>query len=235
MARCAQGPHEFLESVFAPSVAAICSADAEAVCGRGGLSFVQLLKPFCRLPVEVHIRDPSNQLQPVKNLRLCISALTTHPYPLAVTHKLLSDTVFNSFSGDGAITDVVSVGSYDLNINSESIAIPLSHYQMEAFFQVFPVGDHECHRHYLACLLVVSSNHQDPMDEFHQLSREQHRVQHSGECPHPKWFSPNTLKHYVLLHDIGTGDLQRSAMCGEYPAPPQLPSQNVHTVQERKS
>ena len=23
----------------------------------------------------------------------------------------------------------------------------------EAFFQVFPVGDHECHRHYLACIL----------------------------------------------------------------------------------
>uniref|UniRef100_UPI00358F5108 trafficking protein particle complex subunit 8 isoform X2 n=1 Tax=Myxine glutinosa TaxID=7769 RepID=UPI00358F5108 len=207
MARCAQGAHEFLESVFAPTVAALCSVDAEAVCSRGGLSFVQLLKPFCRLPVEVHVRDPSNQLQPVKNLRLCISALNTQSYPPGVARKLLSDTVSNSFSGDGAITDVVSVGSYDLNINTTT---PWFEAYREAFFQVFPVGDHECHRHYLACLLVVSSNHQDPMEQFHQLSQEQHRVQHGGECPHPKWFSPNTLKHYVLLHDIGTGDLQRA-------------------------
>lgn len=58
-------------------------------------------------------------------------------------------------------------------------------------------------------LLVVSSTEAVPVEQFLKLSQEQHRIQHSGEFTNPKWFIPNTLKYYVLLHDMSEGDEQR--------------------------
>lgn len=56
---------------------------------------------------------------------------------------------------------------------------------------------------------MVSSSEAVPFEQFLKLSQEQHRIQHSGEYTNPKWFIPNTLKYYVLLHDISEGDEQR--------------------------
>lgn len=58
-------------------------------------------------------------------------------------------------------------------------------------------------------MLVVSSTEAVPVEQFLKLSQEQHRIQHSGEYTTPKWFIPNTLKYYVLLHDMTEGDEQR--------------------------
>lgn len=58
-------------------------------------------------------------------------------------------------------------------------------------------------------LLVVSSSEASPTEQFLKLSQEQHRIQHSGEYANPKWFIPNTLKYYVLLHDMSEGDEQK--------------------------
>lgn len=59
-------------------------------------------------------------------------------------------------------------------------------------------------------MLVVSSHETEPVDQFLKLSQEQHRIQHSNDCNYPKWFTPNTLKYYVLLHDVSNGDEKRS-------------------------
>jgi len=61
----------------------------------------------------------------------------------------------------------------------------------------------------LAGLLVVSSTETVPVEQFLKLSQEQHRIQHSGDYTNPKWFIPNTLKYYVLLHDMSEGEEQR--------------------------
>lgn len=62
-------------------------------------------------------------------------------------------------------------------------------------------------------MLVVSSSEPDPVEQFLKLSQEQHRIQHSSEYSYPKWFIPNTLKYYVLLHDVSTGEEQRWVIC----------------------
>lgn len=62
-------------------------------------------------------------------------------------------------------------------------------------------------------LLVVSSTEAVPLEQFLKLSQEQHRIQHSGDYTHPKWFIPNTLKYYILLHDMSDGDEQRYTRC----------------------
>lgn len=63
--------------------------------------------------------------------------------------------------------------------------------------------------HILQGLLVVSSTEAVPLEQFLKLSQEQHRIQHSGEYTNPKWFIPNTLKYYVLLHDMSEGNEER--------------------------
>lgn len=62
-------------------------------------------------------------------------------------------------------------------------------------------------------MLVVSSSEPEPVEQFLKLSQEQHRIQHSSEYMYPKWFIPNTLKYYVLLHDVSTGEEQRWVFC----------------------
>ncbi|XP_023365982.1 trafficking protein particle complex subunit 8 isoform X3 [Otolemur garnettii] len=80
----------------------------------------------------------------------------------------------------------------------------------ETFLQSMPASDHEFLNHYLACMLVASSSEAEPVEQFSKLSHEQHRIQHNSDYSYPKWFIPNTLKYYVLLHDVSAGDEQRA-------------------------
>lgn len=52
MAQCAQSVQEFIQDSFVPMVAVLCSEEAEKVTRRNGLSFPELLRPFCRLTSE---------------------------------------------------------------------------------------------------------------------------------------------------------------------------------------
>jgi len=51
-------------------------------------------------------------------------------------------------------------------------------------------------------MFVVSSSHADPMEEFSKLTQHQHTQQHQQPHKLPKWFSPNILRYYVLVHDV---------------------------------
>jgi hypothetical protein len=51
-------------------------------------------------------------------------------------------------------------------------------------------------------MFVVSSSHPDPMEEFIKLTQLQHTQQHQQPHKLPKWFTPNILRYYVLIHDV---------------------------------
>jgi len=78
----------------------------------------------------------------------------------------------------------------------------------DCFFQLIPPLQHEFIRDYLACLLVVSTKHPDPMHAFAALSSRQNTIQSSTEKQKASfhWFDQSTLKYYVLLHDASEGD-----------------------------
>jgi len=40
------------------------------------------------------------------------------------------------------------------------------------------------------------------MEEFSRLTQQQHTQQHQQSHKLPKWFSPNILRYYVLVHDV---------------------------------
>ncbi len=43
---------EFIQDTFCPNVAILCSYDAEVICRKNNLTFVELVQPFCRLTGE---------------------------------------------------------------------------------------------------------------------------------------------------------------------------------------
>uniref|UniRef100_A0A8C7SQB1 Trafficking protein particle complex 8 n=1 Tax=Oncorhynchus mykiss TaxID=8022 RepID=A0A8C7SQB1_ONCMY len=213
MAQCVQSVQEFIQDSFVPMVAVLCSEDAEKVTRKNNLNFSELLRPFCRLTSEGHMRDPSNQVQVVKNLRISVNNVVTRPsvpssgVPGHAHRRLLSEVVLTCQPAEGGVANVITAGDYDLNISATT---PWFEAYRESFLQSMPASDHEFLNHYLACLLVVSSSEAVPVEKFLKLSQEQHRIQHSGEYTNPKWFIPNTLKYYVLLHDMSQGDEQRA-------------------------
>ncbi|PWA22438.1 hypothetical protein CCH79_00020482 [Gambusia affinis] len=185
MAQCILSVQEFIQDSFVPMIAVLCSGEAERLTRKNNLNFVELLRPFCRLTSEGHIRDPNNQLQTVKNLRICVSNMVTSPSPSASLgssqNRHLSEVVFSCQPQEAAQATALRTGDYHLNLNG---------------------------------LLVVSSTEAVPVEQFLKLSQEQHKIQHSGEYTNPKWFIPNTLKYYVLLHDMNEGDEQSRAVLG---------------------
>uniref|UniRef100_A0A3Q2EAP7 Trafficking protein particle complex subunit 8 n=1 Tax=Cyprinodon variegatus TaxID=28743 RepID=A0A3Q2EAP7_CYPVA len=209
MAHCLLSVNEFIQDSFVPMIAVLGSSEAERVCRKNSLNLAELLRPFCRLTSEGHIRDPNNQLQTVKNLRICINNIETSTGQGSAHNRLLSEVVLSCQPQEGAAATVIRTAEYHLNLGGTT---PWFEAYREAFLQTMPPSDHEFLHHYLACLLVVSSSEAVPVEQFLKLSQEQHRIQHSGEYSCPKWFIPNTLKYYVLLHDLSEGDEQRKGL-----------------------
>ncbi|NXS34376.1 TPPC8 protein, partial [Pomatostomus ruficeps] len=166
-----------------------------------------LLNKFSSFSFLVHMRDPNNQLHIIKNLKIAVNNIITHPPQPGAIRKLLHDVVSVSQPAEGLVANVITAGDYDLNISATT---PWFESYRECFLQSMPASDHEFLNHYVACMLVVSSSEPDPVEQFLKLSQEQHRIQHSSEYSYPKWFIPNTLKYYVLLHDVSTGEEQRA-------------------------
>ncbi|KAK2502004.1 hypothetical protein MC885_000630 [Smutsia gigantea] len=207
MAQCVQSVQELIPDSFVPCVAALCSDEAERLTRLNHLSFAELLKPFCRLTSEVHMRDPNNQLHVIKNLKIAVSNIVTQPPQPGAIRKLLNEVVSGSQPAEGLVANVITAGDYDLNISATT---PWFESYRETFLQSMPASDHEFLNHYLACMLVASSSEAEPVEQFSKLSQEQHRIQHNSDYSYPKWFIPNTLKYYVLLHDVSAGDEQRA-------------------------
>ncbi|XP_061453851.1 trafficking protein particle complex subunit 8 isoform X5 [Rhineura floridana] len=207
MAQRVQSVQEFLQDSFVPLVAALCSEEAERVTRKNNLGFCELIKPFCRLTSEVHMRDPNNQLHIIKNLKIAVNNIITQPPQQGAIRKLLHDVVTVSQPAEGLVANVITAGDYDLNISATT---PWFEAYRESFLQCMPASDHEFLNHYVACMLVVSSSEPEPVEQFLKLSQEQHQIQHSNEYSYPKWFIPNTLKYYVLLHDVSVGEEHRA-------------------------
>ncbi|XP_072113969.1 trafficking protein particle complex subunit 8 isoform X1 [Mobula birostris] len=235
MAQCVQSVQEFIQDTFVPMVAVLCSEAAERSTRKNNLTFAELVRPFCRLTSEVHMRDPNNQSHVIKNLRINVTSIVTQPPQQATIRKLLSEVVSACQPAEGLVANVITAGDYDLNISDRSVKASVPWYNnwkdtltqlssskfhaattpwfeayRECFFQSMPPSDHEFLHHYLACMLVVSSRDSDPVEQFLKLSQEQHRIQHSSDYSYPKWFIPNTLKYYVLLHDLSEGEEERA-------------------------
>uniref|UniRef100_A0A336LLK1 CSON010132 protein n=1 Tax=Culicoides sonorensis TaxID=179676 RepID=A0A336LLK1_CULSO len=80
----------------------------------------------------------------------------------------------------------------------------------EIFFSVQFPADHEFTRHYLSCLIVVSSSDPNPLESANQLTQKVQMMQNTVPPRLPKWFSSDVLNCYVMLHDGRSCDLSRT-------------------------
>ncbi|XP_013404781.1 trafficking protein particle complex subunit 8-like [Lingula anatina] len=205
MAQCKQTAEEFITNAFSPMVAVLCSADAEKLCQKNNLSFVQLIQPFCRLSTEAHIRDPGGIPHVVKSLRIIVKDMQQSLYQPTMAKRLMNETVSGACPSnmDNTKGTVLTVGDYDLQISSTT---PWFEVYRDCFLEVAYPSDHEFLKHFLSCMFIVSSSNPDPMDQFAKLSQQQHQQQHQSPTKPPKWFSPNTFKYFVLVHDVAEGE-----------------------------
>lgn len=194
---------DFIQSVFAPTVTVQCTSDAEDVCRRNNLSFAELLQPFCQ-QVEVSVRPP-NLLQGsvAAKLHLNIRDLNSPVPQLAAAKKLLNDSVSNvqpPLNEDAASLTKIKAGSYNLLVSTST---PWFYSYRDAFFRVLPPLEHDFTRHFLACIFVVSSEHGSPEEELEKMAQGHQAGQSEGS---QRWFFPQCLKYYLLLHDVSQGN-----------------------------
>ncbi|XP_071958347.1 trafficking protein particle complex subunit 8-like isoform X2 [Antedon mediterranea] len=207
MAQCAQSAREFIQNSFGPMVAVLCSHDAEVIAQKNNLTFVEMARPFCRLTTEAHIRDPQGQVNSIRNMRIILNDMNSQPPSSAIVRKMLNDVVGSIHPNAEASKSIITAGNYNLQLSSST---PWFEAYREHFLQVTLPSEHEFIRHFIACMLVVSSNHADPIDQFSKLNQQQHQLQHSSGINNPKWLCPNIFKYYILLHDNTEGEEEKA-------------------------
>ncbi|XP_024936039.1 trafficking protein particle complex subunit 8 [Cephus cinctus] len=201
MAQCKLTPREFISNAFSPQVAAVCSASAEATCQKNNLSFIELLQPFCKLNTEGHIKDPQGVSVVVRNLRISVQDVNVRPPQPTLARKMLNESVSSVLCDR---TTVVRIGTTDLNI---PVSVPWFEAWREMFLSVQFPSDHEFTKHFLACMIVVSTADDNPLEKIQHMGAQLHQ---SVPGKLPKWFNNNALRYYILIHDAGQDDRNKA-------------------------
>ncbi|XP_054278415.1 trafficking protein particle complex subunit 8 isoform X2 [Macrosteles quadrilineatus] len=196
---------EFIQHSFSPSIAVMCSPLVDDICKKNNLSFTELIQPFCKLQVEASYREPSGTIITLKNFRINVSHVDSRPPQPTMARKFLNESVSSHVNEK---TTTMTVGNVSLDV---PVSVPWFDAWRDTFLQVQFPSDHEFTKHYLACILVVSSAEQSPMDRLQHISAQLQQMQTVSPAKLPKWFSPGggsggVLRYHVLLHDNMDGN-----------------------------
>ncbi|KAG5334145.1 TPPC8 protein, partial [Acromyrmex charruanus] len=201
MAQCKLTPREFIGNAFSPQVAVVCSAAADATCQKNNLSFVELLQPFCKLNTEGHFKDPQGNTIAIRNLRLFIQDINTRPPEPSLAKKLLNEAVSSALCER---TTTIHIGATELDI---PVSVPWFEAWREMFLSVQFSSDHEFTKHLLACMIVVSTAEDNPLERIQTMGAQLHQ---SIPGKLPKWFNNNALRYYILVHDAIQDDRNKA-------------------------
>lgn len=116
-----------------------------------------------------------------------------------LARKLLNESVSSSHCDR---TTTVDAGKCKLDI---PVAVPWFEAWRETFLNVQCPWYHEFTKYFLACMIVVSTADDDPKEKIQQIGSQLN--QSSGKSP--KWFNNNTLRYYILVHDVSQDDKKK--------------------------
>ncbi|GAB1868073.1 Protein TRS85-like protein [Camponotus japonicus] len=201
MAQCKLTPREFIGNAFSPQIAVVCSTAADAACQKNNLSFVELLQPFCKLNTEGHFKDPQGNTVTIRNLRLSIQDINARPPEPSLAKKMLNEAVSSTLCER---TTAVRIGFTELDV---PISVPWFEAWRETFLSVQFPSDHEFTKHLLACMIVVSTTEDGPLEKIQSMGAQLHQNV-SGKLP--KWFNNNALRYYILVHDAIQDDRNKA-------------------------
>ncbi|XP_053675032.1 trafficking protein particle complex subunit 8 [Anopheles nili] len=197
---------ETIQNIFSPMVGAIVSQQAEELCQKNNLSFVEMLQPFLRLSSDAHFRDVGGTSVSIKGLRINLVDVNWRPPQTILAKKMLNEAVTSALGGDKMKAIKLDDGAF-VDIPA---AEPWFEQWRETFLTVQFPADHEFTRHLLCSLIVVSSIDPNPIETASQLTKKIQMMQNITPPRLPKWFSSDALNCYVMLHDGCSGDIGKA-------------------------
>lgn len=174
-----------------------------------------------------YIRDATGALTSVKGIRLNFCDVNWRPPQSLVYRKMLTDTVTAAQTPktkpiqiDGILLGfkyfvfLCSINTFlFLQADQTFIDIPISEPWFEQWREIFlsvqSQLDHEFTRHFLSCLIILSTSDPNSLETAHSLTRKVQVIQNTTPPKVPKWFTPDALNCYVLLHDPSQGNVTR--------------------------
>lgn len=97
----------------------------------------------------------------------------------------------------------LTVQNYNIDLPSST---PWFDSWRDTFLQVQFPSDHEFTKHYLSCMIVVSSADKDPLQTIQQFVQCITQMHNTNAGKMPKWFIKDTLFYYVMLHENLSGN-----------------------------
>lgn len=211
MVETVKSTYDFIKGALPVRVGVLASDDAEAICLKNNLTFADLVKPFSTLTNESQISGPSSQSYRVYNLHvhaLDVKKPATEYDTAASSKEAMASQISDYAGNDNIPTVTIDSGDYSLSVNR---TCPWMEIYRQFVFRSGPPQNHEYVGHLVACMLVISSSHPSPMQQFSDISQQQNRIQHGDSGMNAfKWMTPNTMKYYVLLHDVNQGDISKA-------------------------
>lgn len=192
-----------------PVVMVLPTPLVEERCQKNGLSFVQMLSPFCSFHnIDVPVRTASDQpyrLQKFK-LRLFYASDIRQPN-VEVTKERLKQVITDAGNHEDSDLYLEPSAIESISTSSQPEFIP-------TWFQFFnkelvrsvSFSDHEAFDHPVACLLVVSSNDKDPINKFVDLFN----MNQLPPLLNDGAMDPKIPKYFILVHDNQDGSPERA-------------------------
>ncbi|XP_012074301.1 trafficking protein particle complex subunit 8 isoform X2 [Jatropha curcas] len=188
-----------------PVVMVLRTPLVEEACLKNGLSFIDMLSPFCNFSnIDVPVRTSSDQpyrLQKFK-LRLFYEADIRQPN-LEVAKERLKQVITQAGEIDNSelCSDPPPIGT-----GSEVLPSWFEFFNKE-LVRTVSFSDHEAFDHPVSCLLVVSSKDEQPINRFVDLfnTNKLPSLLNDGAM------DPKILKHYLLVHDNQDGSSEKAA------------------------
>ncbi|KAJ6749938.1 hypothetical protein OIU85_000554 [Salix viminalis] len=192
-----------------PVVMVLRTPLVEESCLKNSLSFIEMLSPFCDFNnIDVPVRTSSDQpyrLQKFK-LRLFYESDIKQPNIMVAKERLKQ-----------VITEAGEKDRSDLSTDPPDISNVLESSKSEispSWFEIFnkelvrtvSFSEHEAFDHPVACVSVVSSKDEQPINKFVDLfnTNKLPSLLNDGAM------DPKILKHYVLVHDNKDGPSEKA-------------------------
>ncbi|KAG5524716.1 hypothetical protein RHGRI_031404 [Rhododendron griersonianum] len=189
---------------ISPVVMVLRTDLVEEACHKNNLSLVEMLKPFCAFNnIDVPVRTASDQPYRIQKfkLRLFYSSDIRQPN-VEVAKERLKQVITNA--GEKDISDLCTEPPQIetvLTTSQSELLPPWFPFFNKELVHTVSFSDHEAFDHPVACLVVVSSKDEEPINKFIDLFN-------TGQLPsllNNGAMDPQIMKYYLLLHDNQDG------------------------------
>ncbi|KAE8125213.1 hypothetical protein FH972_020046 [Carpinus fangiana] len=191
-----------------PVVMVLCTPLVEESCLKNGLSFVEMLSPFCSFNnIDVPVRTASDQPYRLQKFKLRLFYASDIGQPnLEVAKERLKQVITQAGEKDDLCSDHPHISNL-LASPESGIQPSWFEYFNKELVRTMSFSDHESFDHPVACLLVVSSKDEQPINRFVDLfnTNKLPSLLNDGAM------DPKILKHYLLVHDNQDSTQEKAA------------------------